>query len=310
VQQVTSHQRGPSEDAYAPFGVEWGSLPREVTPHGACNGPLARHAYMPISWLQFVQLISDEDEEMIGFGAEVGCRLVDRRRVHPHRMKFKILFPCLCLCIVAALIVYGRIVYAQLSGWSERGQFGDMFGALNALFTGLAFAGTIAAVLLQNRQLQQQERELEISSRQQFMQVALEGRENIIHRLEKIARLRSRLYVLWRLSHYVDAQIRKNVPPLQDSTLKDFLRQLQSFVHEDMPVMLAYIGPDSKEEDAFKYLDNLFWTAEEGNRWMHYEEFTKDYFGTIATLIESARDKLYQVQRKDQEILENLNKQI
>ncbi|HAB16603.1 MAG TPA: hypothetical protein PLX89_11895 [Verrucomicrobiota bacterium] len=37
-----------------------------------------------------------------------------------------------------------------------RGQFGDMFGGLNALFSGLAFAGVVYALLLQRRDLQQQ----------------------------------------------------------------------------------------------------------------------------------------------------------
>ena len=33
------------------------------------------------------------------------------------------------------------------------GSFGDMFGAINALFSGLAFAGIIYAILLQRKEL-------------------------------------------------------------------------------------------------------------------------------------------------------------
>lgn len=42
------------------------------------------------------------------------------------------------------------------SGWeaSERGTFGDLFGASNALFSGLAFAGVLITLLLQRQQLQ------------------------------------------------------------------------------------------------------------------------------------------------------------
>ena len=32
-------------------------------------------------------------------------------------------------------------LYARLPGLTEQGQFGDMFGAVNSLFSGLAFAG-------------------------------------------------------------------------------------------------------------------------------------------------------------------------
>lgn len=43
----------------------------------------------------------------------------------------------------------------------QRGTFGDMFGAVNALFSGLAFAGVIYAIFLQRKELELQRRELE-----------------------------------------------------------------------------------------------------------------------------------------------------
>lgn len=42
----------------------------------------------------------------------------------------------------------------------EPGQVGDMFGAVNALFAGLAFAGIILTLIMQSRQLQLQRDEL------------------------------------------------------------------------------------------------------------------------------------------------------
>lgn len=50
-----------------------------------------------------------------------------------------------------------------LGGWSEedRGTFGDMFGGLNALFSGLAFVGLIYAILLQKVEIGLQKDELE-----------------------------------------------------------------------------------------------------------------------------------------------------
>ncbi len=35
----------------------------------------------------------------------------------------------------------------------ERGQAGDLYGSINALFSGLAFAGVIVAILLQREEL-------------------------------------------------------------------------------------------------------------------------------------------------------------
>ena len=42
-----------------------------------------------------------------------------------------------------------------------RGQFGDMFGGINALFSALAFAGLIYTVSLQRKELSLQRQELE-----------------------------------------------------------------------------------------------------------------------------------------------------
>lgn len=50
-----------------------------------------------------------------------------------------------------------------------RGQFGDQFGAVNALFSGLAFAGIIFTILLQRRDLSLQREELE-ETRKEFIQ--------------------------------------------------------------------------------------------------------------------------------------------
>lgn len=42
----------------------------------------------------------------------------------------------------------------------DRGTFGDMFGAVNALFSGLAFLGLILAIILQYQELKEQRREI------------------------------------------------------------------------------------------------------------------------------------------------------
>lgn len=49
----------------------------------------------------------------------------------------------------------------------ERGQFGDMFGAVNALFSGLAFAGLIITLILQREELSLQRDELK-QTRKEF----------------------------------------------------------------------------------------------------------------------------------------------
>lgn len=62
----------------------------------------------------------------------------------------------------AVLGVWGLSFFLLFINNSEaRGQFGDMFGAVNALFSGLAFAGLIITLILQKQELGLQRDELE-----------------------------------------------------------------------------------------------------------------------------------------------------
>lgn len=67
------------------------------------------------------------------------------------------------LVILLAQTAAGLAIYFALPDWSTRGQFGDLFGAVNATFSGLAFAGLIYAILLQREDLALQRQELELT---------------------------------------------------------------------------------------------------------------------------------------------------
>jgi hypothetical protein len=66
--------------------------------------------------------------------------------------------------IIAVIAIWGLsfISLFFFKDWSERGQFGDLFGSVNALFSGLAFAGLIYAILLQRKELSLQREELRL----------------------------------------------------------------------------------------------------------------------------------------------------
>ena len=53
--------------------------------------------------------------------------------------------------------------WALLHGDPDRGTFGDMFGAINALYSGLAFAGVVYAIVLQRQELELQRQELALT---------------------------------------------------------------------------------------------------------------------------------------------------
>jgi hypothetical protein len=72
----------------------------------------------------------------------------------------------------AALLLY------CLPESEAHGTFGDMFGAVNALFSGLAFLGVIIAIILQRQELELQREELR-ASREAQQELARSQREQL-----------------------------------------------------------------------------------------------------------------------------------
>lgn len=66
------------------------------------------------------------------------------------------------IILVFVFIAWGA-TWFTLHDNSQRGTFGDMFGVINALFSGLAFGGVIYAILLQRKELQLQRKELQLT---------------------------------------------------------------------------------------------------------------------------------------------------
>lgn len=72
-------------------------------------------------------------------------------------------FGCLLAFILLLWVSYPVVLSRWLPLPAEAGPFGDMYGALNTLFSGVALAGIVLAILLQQRELQLQRRELELT---------------------------------------------------------------------------------------------------------------------------------------------------
>ena len=73
------------------------------------------------------------------------------------------LFMFLVVTVLIIQVGYYFFVQSNVIGLDKQGQFGDMFGALTALFSGLAFAGMITAIVLQTKELSYQREELELT---------------------------------------------------------------------------------------------------------------------------------------------------
>jgi len=74
-------------------------------------------------------------------------------------MKFGLL---LTVVVVAIWFIFGAMVF-RLFGWEGQGSFGDTFGVLNVLFSGLAMVGLIVAIIMQKEELALQRKELQLT---------------------------------------------------------------------------------------------------------------------------------------------------
>src|SRR5437879_5758711 len=70
------------------------------------------------------------------------------------------LFPILIVTAVIIWVAVAVSVYYCFPTWEIRAQFGEMFGAVSALFSALAFAGVIYAVILQRQDMELSRQEL------------------------------------------------------------------------------------------------------------------------------------------------------
>ena len=88
----------------------------------------------------------------------------------------------LYLTIVVILVLgsWGSTWYL-LKDMTNRGTFGDMFGAVNALYSGLAFAGVVFAILLQSKELKLQRKELKYTRDElEGQKIQLEAQNNTL----------------------------------------------------------------------------------------------------------------------------------
>ena len=83
-------------------------------------------------------------------------------KTNKEETKFR-LWIWIVVAIIGVLAAWGLswwLINKNIDCSTERGTFGDMFGAVNALFSGLAFAGLIVTLLYQKEELKLQREEL------------------------------------------------------------------------------------------------------------------------------------------------------
>ncbi len=71
--------------------------------------------------------------------------------------------------IFLVVLIWGLsavLIMVYFSEWSQRGTFGDLFGAVNALFSALAFAVLIYTIVLQREEIKQNREEIVLNRKE------------------------------------------------------------------------------------------------------------------------------------------------
>lgn len=107
------------------------------------------------------------------------------------------------IAIAVIILIYGLVVFFTFKQkWASSAPFGDSFGAINALFAGLAFAGIIYTITAQQREMKLQRKAMELQ-RQELQQTRQEFHTtritnviyNQIERIDSI--LAHQSFILW-----------------------------------------------------------------------------------------------------------------
>lgn len=130
--------------------------------------------------------------------------------------------------IATAQMVFGIAIYYFFQDWNKSGAFGDTFGAINSLFSSLAFGALIYTIILPSNELKIQREEL-ILTREQLTEAANSQKDQAKYALlaAKISAAISRQEIY--ASHYVNG---KQFPEHESYSFGDIRDHLKSLMIE------------------------------------------------------------------------------
>jgi hypothetical protein len=120
-----------------------------------------------------------------------------------------------------------------------RGTIGDMFGLSNALFTGLAFIGLIATILMQRQELQMQREELALTrDEMRNSRLEMEGQKNALEQqqrtLEEQTHQQSVNMLLGALSENLHGLRYRSIGPGNDKYGTEALQIVSEYILEEL----------------------------------------------------------------------------
>ncbi|MBY0446745.1 MAG: hypothetical protein K2Q15_16240 [Burkholderiales bacterium] len=132
-----------------------------------------------------------------------------------------------------ALLLALKCGLIDKSTWESAGVFGDAFGALNTLFSGLALAGLAINIFIQNRQLRELERKEAMTSHQLRMQTKMSVLTALLTTYQAEAETYERIALSIKGDQEFDNISRLTAIQNRDQVLKKrniFLREVESIL--------------------------------------------------------------------------------
>ncbi len=124
-----------------------------------------------------------------------------------NKLKNSILVKLIILVVVIWGISAGLII-VFLSNWSDRGTFGDLFGAVNALFSGLAFAILIYTIILQREEIQENRKEITLNRKELAKSAKIQQKtQHILEKQVAQTHLSAKMNAMRTLIDYYNNQI-------------------------------------------------------------------------------------------------------
>ncbi|MCB0730970.1 MAG: putative phage abortive infection protein [Ignavibacteriae bacterium] len=176
------------------------------------------------------------------------------------------------LIVLILWLIGWAFVYYTFPTWNESAEFGDSFGAVNALFTGLAFAGVITTVLLQRRELELQRKELKLTTAELAGQKEQFIKQNKTLELQKFENTFFQLISLH--NDIVNAVIIDDIPSQKKTGRKSFDLIVEQLNHR--------INLTLKDKTHY-HIDNL--TIVYQKIFDQYENILGHYFSNIYNII-------------------------
>ena len=89
------------------------------------------------------------------------------------------------ILVLFIMFISALCIFKCIDSWDHRGQFGDLFGVVNALFSGLAFAGLIITIRQQHQDLEYQKQAIEQTNLEMKSQTKEFDKQNETLRIER-----------------------------------------------------------------------------------------------------------------------------